>query len=330
VQPRWQPLNLASSEYELEPDPPHPDYSGLLYVGKRHVVSAPTESLKTMIVMAIALDAIRAGRKMASIDFEMGPHAMRRLLVDLGATQEELATVHYVQPDGPPSKADIEAIVGKGIDIVVFDASMGAFHASGLDDNKRQDVEKFAATWIDPLWQRGIGTVVLDHVTKNIEGRGRYAIGSERKVGQVDVHLGLELVSQLTRGGLGLVKVHVHKDRPGFLQRPYAAEIAFTSEPDTHAISWQIRPTATANPTAGWQPTILMGRAIDFLEQQTEPVSRTAVAAGIGKNKQQALRAIDILIAKGDIHESPGPRNAKLLTLTRTAVPEQFQNCDPR
>jgi hypothetical protein len=138
---------------------------------------------------------------------------------------------------------------------------MGAFHASGLDDNKRQDVEAFAAQWVTPLWQAGVGTVVLDHVTKAAEGRGKYAIGSERKVGQVDVHLGLEAVgTPLTRGGSGLVKVRVHKDRPGFLLRPCAAEIVLSSEPDTHRISFEIRaPADVAQGSGGdFRPTNLM------------------------------------------------------------------------
>ena len=46
----WQALNLASFEYAADPGPPHPDFASLLYVAKRHVVSAPTESLKTLAV----------------------------------------------------------------------------------------------------------------------------------------------------------------------------------------------------------------------------------------------------------------------------------------
>jgi hypothetical protein len=327
----WEPRDLSSPVYAVDPEPTHPDYSGLWYDGKRHYVSAPTESIKTLFVMAIGLNAIRAGRTIAVIDFEMGPQATRRLLVDLGATDDELATVYYVQPEAAPTPADLDTIIDANIDLVVIDAAPGAYDVSGLDDNARKDAEKFARQWITRLWKADVTTVVVDHVTKAAEGRGKYAIGSERKVGQVDVHLGLEVVgTPLTRGGLAWSRSASTKTAAGFLHRPYAAEIALVSDPTTHRITWEIRPAAAANPTTGWQPTILMDRALAFLEQQTEPVSRTTVAAGIGKNKQQALRAIDILISNGDVHESPGPRNAKLLTSTRTAVPEQFQKGGPR
>jgi hypothetical protein len=311
----WEPLNLAASEYAVDPEPPHDDYHGLLYAGKRHVVSAPTESLKTLIVLVLVLHAIRAGRVVAVIDFEMGAHATRRLLVDLGATDDELAAVYYVEPDGPPSAADIEAIVEAKVELVVLDASMGAFHASGLDDNKRQDVEKFAGTWITPLWQRRVATVVLDHVTKAAEGRGKYAIGSERKVGGVDVHLGLEVVgTTLTRGGLGLVKVRVHKDRPGYLHRPYAAEIALVSDTTTHAITWEIRPAAATDTTGHWQPTVLMERVSTYLQSQADGASRNQIEINVkGMSSKHKRQAIDELIAGGYAREEPGARNARLV-----------------
>lgn len=324
----WQPLNLAAPEYAVDPEPPHVDYGGLLYRGKRHVVSAPTESLKTLVVMALALDAIRAGRRIGLLDFEMGPHALRRLLVDLGATLEQLAAVYYVEPGGPPGPADLDAIAEQQLELVVIDASMGAFHASHLDDNKRQDVESFAAQWITPLWQRGIATVVLDHVTKAAEGRGKYAIGSERKVGQVDVHLGLEVIgTPLARGGQGLVKVHVHKDRPGFLHRPHAAEIALTSDPDTHRITWEVRPAAN-EPGDTFRPTVLMQRVSAFLQEQTEPVSLTTVENNVqGKSRDWIRKAVQALIDDGYISESRGSRGARMLTSARayTTTPDHAQ-----
>ena len=47
--------------------------------------------------------------------------------------------------------------------------------------------------------------------------RGAFAIGSERKVGGVDVHLCFEVVLPIKRGGRGLYKIVTHKDRLGRL-----------------------------------------------------------------------------------------------------------------
>ena len=211
----WQALNLAADG--VRPPARPPDIGGLLYTGKRHGISGPPESIKTVVAWILALEHVRAGNTVAVVDFEMGPYATRRLLLDLGFTLDEIRDhVVYYESPGEPDAADITAMVEANVTLVVIDATAGAYDASGLDDNKRADVERFARAWVRPLFDVGITTVLIDHVTKNTETRGKYMIGSERKLGGVDVHLGLELVGKpLTRGGSAVVKVHVHKDRPG-------------------------------------------------------------------------------------------------------------------
>jgi hypothetical protein len=149
------------------------------------------------------------------------------------------------------------------VKFAVIDAAAGAYHASGLDDYKRADAEAFAHTWIVPLWLLGITTAVLDHVVKSSEARGRYAIGSERKLGTVDVHLGFHAIKHLTRGGPGLIRIDTHKDRPGHLARPHAAELGLQSDPTTHRITWEFKAAGVTNMSdAGdnWRPTALMAR----------------------------------------------------------------------
>ena len=95
------------------------------------------------------------------------------------------------RPANPPAPTSPRSS-RRSVTLVVIDAAAGAYDASGLDDNKRQDVERFARAWVRPLFEIGITTLLIDHVTKNTETRGKYMIGSERKLGGVDVHLGLE------------------------------------------------------------------------------------------------------------------------------------------
>jgi AAA domain len=246
---KWQPLNLTADEYAKPTEPPV--ILGLIYRGKRHALSGPPESAKTLLALAIGLEWYRAGLgRFALIDFEQGPPATRLLLEELGATEAELADVYYVEADAPPTSADINVMLPAGVTLTIVDAAAGVYDASGLDDNKRADVERFARTWIVPLWQAGCTTILLDHVVKNSETRGRYAIGSERKLGQVDVHLGLEAVTHISRGGHGLIRVTVHKDRPAHLQRPHPCELHLTSDPDTHRLTWETRPPTSGNTDA--------------------------------------------------------------------------------
>jgi hypothetical protein len=315
----WERLNLASPEFATPPEPPA--FSGLIYAGKRHLLIGEPETYKTTISWIFALDVMRNhGLIVAAIDFESGPAGTRRLLDDLGATNDELRSIYYVEPDQPPDADDIVAIQAANVGLVILDATAGAFCSSGLDDNKRVDAERFSTTWIEPFWRQKIATIAIDHVPKNSDGRGRFAIGSERKVGAVDVVLSLEAIKAMTRGGDGLVRATVFKDRPGFLLRPTAAEIELTSDPETHAITWAFNaPTSMASTSGSFEPTDLMAHARAFLARQTEPVPFYRVEEAIPGRRKWRRIAINKLIENGEVTETKGPRKARLLQLKSTS-----------
>jgi AAA domain len=299
----WQAVNLAAPEFERPTEPP--SVCGLLYRGKRHAISGPPEAAKTLAALILGLEHVRADLgAFALIDFEMGEHATRLVLQDLGATIDEVAAVYYVSPDGPPASEDIEAIAAAGVTLAIIDSAAGAYNVSGLDDYKRADAEQFSRSWVAPLWERDVTTVVLDHVVKNSETRGRFAIGSERKLGAVDVHLGFEPVRPFSRGGQGLIRVTTHKDRPGHLTRPHPAELELVSHPDTHAIAWTFKPASgDAVDGASWRPTGLMERVLAHVaEPWYEPLSRSALAEAVKGRRQYVLLAIDYLLDEQRLH----------------------------
>lgn len=311
----WQPLNLAHLE---ERDPVRPTLGGLgiVYRGKRHVFSGPQEAAKTLAAYAIALEVIRAGEIVVLIDFEMGPYDARDRLRDLGATDDDFERLLYVEPEGAATQEIILELLEHDPALVIVDAAAGAYALQGLDDNKRGDVERFAHMFVRSFWLRGVATLLLDHVVKNADARGRYAIGSERKVGGADVHLGFEVVRQLTRGGSGVYRIVTHKDRAGWLPRPRAGELELHSDPETHAITWTFRPP-TQEAGDGFRPTTLMERTSRYLEQQVDPVSRKAIEDDV-KGRRAFLRmALDRLVAEGFAAESAGERRARLVRSIR-------------
>ena len=73
-----------------------------------------------------------------------------------------------------------------------------------------------------PRWlaRTGAAVVLVDHVTKSQEGRGRWAIGSERKLWGLDgAAYGFESLVPFGRGKTGLVKITVAKDRCGHIRQ---------------------------------------------------------------------------------------------------------------
>jgi len=293
----WQVLNLTAPEFAKPSEPPW--LCGLIYRAKRHAISGPPEAAKTLAALTIALEARRHGALVAFIDFESGPAETRRLLEDLGATAEEIADVLYIEADSPPDESDLERwIIAQGVELTIIDAAAGAYEASGLDEMKRGDIEKFARTWVQPLWRADIATLLVDHVVKNADNRGKFAIGGERKLGGVDVHLGLHAVKQLHRGGDGLIRISTHKDRPAWLSRPTAAELVLRSDPKTHAISWDYRQPAAESEPEGWRPTALMERVSRHLEQHG-PKLKTAIYDDVKGKTEYLVEAVAFLLQDG-------------------------------
>jgi hypothetical protein len=322
----WLPVNLAllPAQPPVKPTLGH----GLVYPGLRHVFSGPQESAKTLAAYAIGLQTIRdhPDSTIALIDFEMGAYAARSRLHDLGAQTHELEQIHYIEPHHPANDDRISLLIGLNPILVIIDAAAGAYDLQGLDDNKRQDVGKITKLYVDGFWRNGIATIFLDHVVKNTETRGTYAIGSERKVGGTDVHLGFSVITPISRGHSGLYKITTHKDRGGYLKRGILAEMHLESHPDTHSITWQFRPADEVPEGESWMPTKVMEKISTALQLKQEPVSRNELITQIGGRRDVAVKAIDHLIRLEYITETAGPRGAKLLEPTRHFTVHEWEN----
>ena len=115
--------------------------------------------------------------------------------------------------------------------------------------------------------------MLTDNVTKSREGRGGYAIGSERKRSKAEVNLEMRQIHPLVRGGTGKAKIAVRKDRPGFLERPSPG--IFVVEAGS-VCSWRIEPDDSHDEQGEFRPTAIMAKVSQFLERRwQEPQSRT-------------------------------------------------------
>jgi AAA domain len=308
----WERVNLALLEGR-PPLTPSLGGLGLIYPGKRHVFSGPPESAKTIAAYFVALAVIRDGGLVVLVDLEMGTYDARDRLRDLGATDDDLGRLVYVAPEESATAEIIAGLLALGPSLVMVDASAGAYQLQGLDDNQRKDVETFARLWLRPFWQQGVATIVVDHVVKNTENRGRFAIGSERKSGGADVHLGFEPIHQLSRGGHGLVRIVTHKDRFGYLPRPKAAELDLVSDPATNAITCTLRPAKHdgASEADQWKPTGLMERISGYLETRGEVSPSCDIETAVKGKHDYKRQALATLVADGYVEETKGAHNAR-------------------
>lgn len=295
----WRAQNLL--HYAANPEPP-PTIGGCVYAGKRHLLSGESESGKSWLALAWCIEELARGNPVVYIDHEMGRSMTLERLRVLGAPDRWIPSFRYVDPTEPATLAtpQIQELVDNAT-LIIIDATIGSLALHLLDENSTTDIERWYQRVVDPLRASGAAIVVLDHVTKNPDTRGKYAIGSQRKVGASDVHLSCECIKPFGRHSVGLAKVTVKKDRPGHLPRPTLG--TFTLDPSgiPNTYTWDAYAGLQTAPDDGHlRPTILMQRVSDYLEQHG-PASKNMIEQGVSGRANGIRLAIEALEIEGNI-----------------------------
>jgi hypothetical protein len=315
----WERVNLA--ERKLNPPEP-PAIGDLLYPGRRHLVSGEAESGKSWLLLALAAAEIRAGHGVGWVDVDgMGPNDITERLTALGVDDEQLGQLFaYYEPNTPLGPAGIGPMIDElgSIDarLLVFDSFNPMLNLHGLDPNATVDVDRFWRHVVDPFKNAGLAPVLIDHVTKSHDGRGKYAYGSERKHSGAEVHLGVTLIHTISRGATGKTKLTVNKDRPGFLPRPTAGILVLDSDADTGACAWKIV-ADTSGTGSGWRPTGYMEKVSRYLELCSEPESKKQITEAVTGKADAISRAIDCLRDETYLSMKNGQRGSLLFSSLR-------------
>ena len=169
----------------------------------------------------------------------------------------------------------------------------------------------------------GAAVVLIDHVTKDAEGRGRFAIGGQAKMASLDgAAYVVEVAEALGRGRRGMVTLRVAKDRPGGVRahagvfRPTdrtqeAARIVIDSTTGD-GISVEVRDPLDQATDGGFRPTHLMQKVSEFVEQAVDPVSTKIIEDGVDGRAETVRKAIALLVQGHYIKVETGARNARL------------------
>jgi hypothetical protein len=181
----------------------------------------------------------------------------------------------------------------------VVDGVTEAMTLQGLNLNDNGDVAKFYAPY-RVLASEGPAIEYLDHVTKDRETRGRYALGAGHKLAGVDVAYSVELREPFGRGRSGLARIDVMKDRPGFVRQAgisssrAIAEFSMTSNPDG-SMDAELRPP----PTGAFRPTVLMGRVAEYLATCGSEPSQAEILRTVRGKRDGLILALECLVEEG-------------------------------
>lgn len=293
----------------------------LLYPGRLNLFIGETESCKSWGAALAVAQELALGHHVVYVDFEDTPESAVERLRSLGSAPDQIASfLTYIQPDGAfddLAKIMVEEVLAtRGPpSLAVIDGVTEAMSQVGLDPNDGPSVAAFYASFPRWLARTGAAVVLVDHVTKSAEGRGRWAIGSERKLSGLDGAAYLfDTIVPFGRGRTGKVKITVSKDRCGHVRQHEGvgrtiALLELKSWPDGGITATMEVPEA-ADVTGSFRPTYLMEKLSTAIIENPGLTTRALRSAVSGKNDAKDL-ALELLVNEGFVDVEPGPRGAR-------------------
>ncbi|RDV44129.1 hypothetical protein DOE76_13880 [Leifsonia sp. ku-ls] len=200
------------------------DGPALFYPGCVNDLHGESESGKSWIAIAAVLQVIARGEHVRYLDFESTAlEVTKRLLLCGGERQVIDRYFHYYRPtedplDGSnaPVLRDFQRMLNSRASLIVLDGVTEAMTKSGFDFEKNKDVAKWMVIPKSLANVTGAAVVLIDHVIKSSEGRGRFMIGAQHKMAALDgASYLVDVEAGIAKGAKGSLLMKVAKDRPG-------------------------------------------------------------------------------------------------------------------
>lgn len=322
------------------------DGIGLFYPGRVNGIQGESEAGKSWVALISCLTEINRGNHVVYMDFEDSEEGVVSRLLLIGANPRDLAAqFHYVRPGTTPTPAALKAFIARigdlGPSLIVVDGVTEAMVMLGLELKENTEIAKFGRMLLRPLADTGAAVVPLDHVVKNNESRGRYALGGVHKLNAVDgVQYMLEAVRPFGINTEGRSRLRIAKDRPAQIRRHalpggrnpmhWFADLVIRSDGEEFAEAHLYPPiqhepdpterTAEEQKAAQEEDEIKEREelVLRVLAKAKEPLSKNAVEELIPGRASVTRRALTRLVHAGRVATEPGPRKATLHRLPET------------
>ena len=204
-------------------DPPTELLPDILLAGKAHNIFAPGGVGKTWVLVWIATELVKRGKKVVVFDLENGFRTYAERFEEMGGEPEEMdKLLHYYPFPVFDPESYAKMLDEEKPDLVMFDSWIGFLAAEGRDEGEANDISAWAESYSKPALRRGTAVVVLDHVGHEHDERER---GSRRKRDEMDVTWRLTKIGDFDRERIGLLAMSRAKDREGWLPERLTFEI---------------------------------------------------------------------------------------------------------
>jgi hypothetical protein len=215
----FEPVDLLAV---AEPPPLRLGAEGIFPLGAVSALVGTHNTGKSPLIAFTGLRRIRAGwsdgEMFGVYEQEMGPVKFKRLLRDLGATDEEIRRFRYYSDMMRPvdlvrnGRALCERAWADGCRTVAYDSLISMLAVSGLDENNPVHVRSWYDAAARPMALLGGAAIVVDHSGLGDTGRARGTSDKDRAVDFVAV---MKVVSGRVgkRGVSGEYELQCTKDR---------------------------------------------------------------------------------------------------------------------
>lgn len=226
------------------------DGQALLYPGLTHSFAGEPTAGKTMISLIAVAQVLAAGGRAGMLDYEGNRRIVGSRLRALGVDAEAVAErFYYLRP--PKIDASISDELGRtfadlGCDLMIVDGVARGIARQGGNEDTAADVLSWIDLAVKPLTDAGAAVVMLDHVTKAKEGRGRWARGSGAKLGEIEgAAYTIEAVQPWSRTRPGKAHVRLDKDREGIVGTEGSLVAVVSFMPTADGLSAKVQPPDT-------------------------------------------------------------------------------------
>lgn len=221
---RFEDLTQLASGIELPPTPTvfqREDGQGLFYRGAVNDLHGEPGCGKSMIAQIAAAQELKSSHDVIYIDYEDSARNVVKRLLLLGVTGEQIvARFHYVRPSAKPSSPTSLDGWRETLDyadtatLAVIDGVTSCLAYAGLDSNSGDDIAAWYNTMPRLISACGPAVVLIDHVVKSKDNRGRYAGGSMQKLALIDgISYSVDMTKPVGKGVRGVIVIKSGKDR---------------------------------------------------------------------------------------------------------------------
>lgn len=212
----------------------------LVYPGRVHWFQGEPASLKSFLAQYVVATEVEKERDVLYIDYESNIDDVVDRIRSLGGSHDNVSgNFEYVRPrvGTAASLGDALAcdrlISSRQWGVCIIDGVTGSFALEGLNPNSGAEVALWMMALPERIASTGCAVIVIDHVTKDTEGRGRWAVGSGHKLAALDgASYTLSSITRLSRakeddvnGIEGRSAITLNKDRGGWITTGAASAV---------------------------------------------------------------------------------------------------------